>query len=55
LPSIEKLSEEIWIDNSDFDQTEIRNELINIIDYFGSVKEVQRAIIDIYGENKAKI
>lgn len=35
-------------------QQEVRNQLIDIINTFGSVKKVKQAIIDIYGENNAR-
>jgi hypothetical protein len=56
LPSVEKLSEQIWQGSEiELDQQEIRNQLIDIINSFGSVKEVQQAIINIGSENTIKL
>ncbi|WGK93783.1 MULTISPECIES: LPD38 domain-containing protein [Flavobacterium] len=56
LPSVEKLSEQIWQSSeTELDQQEIRNQLIDIINSFGSTKEVQQAVINIGNENKIKL
>ena len=54
LPSIEKLSEQIWENNKELDQQEIRNALIDIISSHSNLSEVQNSVIETYNDNIKK-
>lgn len=54
LPSIEKLSEQLWEKNPDLDQQEIRNAIIDIISSHSNINSVKESVIEIYNENAKK-
>jgi hypothetical protein len=55
LPSIEKLSETIWGNYPELDQTEIRNALIDIIGSHSSLDSVKNSIFDSSIANAKKL
>ena len=54
LPSIEKLSEQLWGQNPDLDQQEIRNAIIDIISSHSNINSVKESVVEIYNENARK-
>jgi len=54
LPSIEKLSEQLWEKNPDLYQQEIRNAIIDIISSHSNINSVKESVIEIYNENAKK-
>ena len=55
LPSIEGLSEDVSSNYPNLDQTEIRNQLIEIIQTFRTIEDVENAIIDSDIDNNKKL
>lgn len=54
LPNIETASEQIWNNNQDLDQQEVRNALIDIINSYESPQKIREEILNIY-KNKQLI
>lgn len=54
LPSIEKLSEQLWEQNQNLDQQEIRNAVIDIISSHSNINSVKESVVEIYNENARK-